>query len=101
MSVLAVSRRFWKRCPQEYRLSPRTVAHFRKVLGDAGILVDPDDVNGLAQAIHRTLTDEAFAIACAERGLARARQFSWDRAAIALHRAYEAAFANRCRAKYV
>jgi len=66
-----------------------------EVLGDAGLLVDPDDVNGLAQAIDRMLTDEAFAIACAERGLARARQFSWDRAAIALHRAYQSAVVNR------
>jgi glycosyltransferase involved in cell wall biosynthesis len=68
-----------------------------EVLGDAGILVDPDDVNELAQAMHRMLTDEAVATACAERGLARSRLFSWDRAAMALHRAYEAAHANRRR----
>jgi glycosyltransferase involved in cell wall biosynthesis len=69
-----------------------------EVLGDAGILVDPDNVHALADAIHRMLTDEAFAIACAERGLARARQFSWNGAATALRGAYEAALANHCRA---
>jgi glycosyltransferase involved in cell wall biosynthesis len=68
-----------------------------EVLGDAGILVDPDEVDQLAQAIHRMLTDEAFATGCAERGLTRARQFTWDRSAVALHHAYEAARATRRR----
>ena len=66
-----------------------------EVLGDAGTLVDPDDIEALAEAMHRALTDEAFAIACAQRGLARAREFSWDRAAVALRGAYETAIAYR------
>ena len=66
-----------------------------EVLGDAGTLVDPDDAEALAAAMHRMLTDEAFATACAQRGLARARDFSWDRAALTLRGAYEAALANR------
>jgi alpha-1,3-rhamnosyl/mannosyltransferase len=71
-----------------------------EVLGDAGILVDPDDPHALADAMHRMLTDEAFAVACAERGLARARTFSWNRAATALHGAYQAAVAHHCAAEY-
>ncbi|MBI3048836.1 MAG: glycosyltransferase family 4 protein [Acidobacteria bacterium] len=66
-----------------------------EVLGDAGLLVDPDDAEGLAAALERMLTDEAFADQCAARGLARAREFSWDRAATTLHVAYQAAIANR------
>lgn len=66
-----------------------------EVLGNAGPLVDPDDVEALSAAMHRILTDEVFAIACAQRGLARAREFSWDRAAIVLRRAYETAIAHR------
>ena len=66
-----------------------------EVLGDAGVLVDPDDVPVLAAAMHRMLTDEAFAADCAKRGLARAQEFSWDRAAKVLHGAYEAAIANK------
>ena len=66
-----------------------------EVLGDAGTLVDPDDAEALAAAMHRMLTDEAFEIACAQRGLARAREYSWDRAAAALRGAYETALANR------
>lgn len=66
-----------------------------EVLGDAGLLVEPDDVEGLCAAIDRLLADEGFAAACAARGLARARGFSWDRAAATLHEAYRAAVASR------
>jgi len=66
-----------------------------EVLGDAGLLVDPDDVEGLAAAMERMLTDEALAAACAARGLARAGEFSRARTAAALHGAYEAAIARR------
>lgn len=66
-----------------------------EVLGDAGLLVDPDDTDGLSAALERMLTDAAFAGGCAARGLARAREFSWDRAAATLHGAYQAAVANR------
>jgi glycosyltransferase involved in cell wall biosynthesis len=52
-----------------------------EVLGDAGLLVDADDVTGLAGAIERVLGDEAFAVTCAARGVERARQFRWSRAA--------------------
>ena len=66
-----------------------------EVLGDAGTLVDPDDGKALAAAMHRMVTDEVFATACARRGLARAREFSWDHAALTLRGAYETALANR------
>jgi glycosyltransferase involved in cell wall biosynthesis len=66
-----------------------------EVLGNAGTLVDPDDADALADAIHRSLTDDAFASACAQRGLDRAREFSWEQAALTLHGAYEMALANR------
>jgi len=66
-----------------------------EVLGDAGILVDPDDEEQFAEAIHRMVKDDAFAMRCAECGLVRARQFSWQCAAAALRRAYEAAIETR------
>ena len=66
-----------------------------EVLGDAGTLVDPDDTEALATGMQRVLTDDAFATACAQRGLGRARAFSWERSALTLHGAYEAAIANR------
>jgi glycosyltransferase involved in cell wall biosynthesis len=68
-----------------------------EVLGDAGVLIDPTDAEGLAAALDRMLTNHALSLGCAERGLARARQFSWACAAQSLRGAYQAAIGARCR----
>ncbi|MDI3488683.1 MAG: hypothetical protein PWR26_1400, partial [Methanosarcinales archaeon] len=52
-----------------------------EVVGDAGIMVDPHDVDALADAMERVLTDESLREDMRRRGLERARQFSWDEAA--------------------
>lgn len=52
-----------------------------EVVGSAGQLVDPTDVNALADAIHRVITDNALAASMAEQGLSRADRFSWQAAA--------------------
>jgi alpha-1,3-rhamnosyl/mannosyltransferase len=66
-----------------------------EVAGDAAVLVDAMDVDGLARAIDRALHDEAHARDLAARGLARASSFSWERTAAATRRAYVAAMARR------
>ena len=72
-----------------------------EVLGDAGVLVDPTDVEQIASAIHRMVSDDAFAKRCAECGLVRARRFSWKCAATSLRCAYEAAIDTRRRRRSV
>ncbi|MFQ5855093.1 MAG: glycosyltransferase family 4 protein [Anaerolineae bacterium] len=52
-----------------------------EVVGSAGLLVDPTDVNALAEAIHRVLTDDTLAPSMAAKGLARAERFSWKASA--------------------
>jgi glycosyltransferase involved in cell wall biosynthesis len=49
-----------------------------EVLGDAGLLVDPDDAAGMANAIERMIEDETFAATLAAKGLVRSRQFTWE-----------------------
>jgi glycosyltransferase involved in cell wall biosynthesis len=65
-----------------------------EVLGDAGLLVDPARPSEIAAAIDRLLTDEAFAAGCAARGVARAREFSWERTARRVYDAYHDACAS-------
>ena len=48
-----------------------------EVVGDAGLLIAPDDTAGFADAMERLLADEGLARRCAERGIERARAFSW------------------------
>ncbi len=49
--------------------------------GDAALLIDPRDVEALAAAIDRLLSDEALRADLRARGLERAKLFSWQRAA--------------------
>jgi glycosyltransferase involved in cell wall biosynthesis len=66
-----------------------------EVLGDAGLLVNPDDPDEIAGAIERLLSDPALSAACAARGLERARAFEWQRAARQVYGAYERAIEHR------
>jgi glycosyltransferase involved in cell wall biosynthesis len=52
-----------------------------EVAGDSALLVDPNDVAAISQAIQNLLTDEPLRNSLRSRGLARAQQFTWDRAA--------------------
>lgn len=52
-----------------------------EVVGDTGLLLDPDDVDGMREALRRLLEDRAFAQDLGQRGLVRSRSFSWDRCA--------------------
>ena len=52
-----------------------------EVIGDATLSVSPDDVQGAAEAMRRLAEDAHLRQDLCERGKARARLFSWDRAA--------------------
>ncbi len=61
-----------------------------EVAGDAALLVEPHDVDGLAAALQRALSDEALRRQMIARGLAQAARFSWAKAAqetLAVYRA--------------
>lgn len=49
-----------------------------EVVGDAGLLVDVGDRDGLAEALVRVLVDEALAADLRRRGPLRAARFTWD-----------------------
>ncbi len=70
-----------------------------EVLGDAGQLVEPEDADGMADAMERLLYDTRLAAQAVARGHRRAGDFSWVAAATALHGAYRLAIdAQRRRA---
>lgn len=54
-----------------------------EVVGDAGLLVDPLDVDALRRAIERILEDEPLAAKLAAAGRKRARTFTWEKTAAA------------------
>jgi len=66
-----------------------------EVVGEAGLVVEPEDREALAGAMERMLTDEAFAAASAAKGLQRARRFRWANTASCVLDAFERALQIR------
>lgn len=62
-----------------------------EVVAEAGMIADPEDETGFAQAILSVVRDPARTAALQERGLERARSFTWDRAARETRAVYGAA----------
>jgi glycosyltransferase involved in cell wall biosynthesis len=52
-----------------------------EVAGDAALLFDPDDPDAAADALLRLLDEGRFRLELRERGLERARGFTWERTA--------------------
>jgi len=60
-----------------------------EVAGDAALLVDPLDADGLATAMQQALGDEGLRARMVERGLRQAARFTWRAAAQQLLAIYE------------
>jgi glycosyltransferase involved in cell wall biosynthesis len=60
-----------------------------EVTGDAALLVDPYDPHAIAEGIHQVLTDRGLSCDLRRRGLARARQFSWEQSVRRVREIYE------------
>jgi len=56
------------------------VSSLPEVVGEAGMLVDPYDVDALAQAISTVLQDDGLKREMSRKGIAQAQKFSWEKA---------------------
>jgi glycosyltransferase involved in cell wall biosynthesis len=52
-----------------------------EVAGDAALLVDPYDVDAIADAMYRLVTDEALRAELTRRGAENVKRFSWEKCA--------------------
>jgi len=55
------------------------VSSLPEVVGDAALMIDPYDPGAIAAAMRRVLEDSTLRAHLRTRGLARAREFSWER----------------------
>ena len=60
-----------------------------EVVGDTAVLVDPYRPEDIAEGMFKCLTDSSFREKLIEKGKERAREFTWERAAMQTVRAYE------------
>jgi glycosyltransferase involved in cell wall biosynthesis len=70
-----------------------------EIAGGAALLVDPDDVAGLAEAMERVSLDDRLAAELRSRGLRRAAEFSWTRSALTLLSELRTAAESRLRVR--
>ena len=52
-----------------------------EVVGDAGLLFNPNDTEDIANAVLRLLTDKTLKAKMIEKGFARVKEFSWEKTA--------------------
>lgn len=52
-----------------------------EIVGDGGLLLPPDDVEGMARALVRLATDDGLYIDMSSRALAQAAKFTWEHTA--------------------
>ena len=67
------------------------VSSMPEIAGDAALLVDPHDVDSIAQALERVLVDRTLRERMAEEGIRRSQPFTWERTARETLAAYEEA----------
>ena len=58
-----------------------TTSSLPELIGEAGLQVDPLDVNAIATAMQRLATDDSLRADLRERGYVQARRFTWESAA--------------------
>ena len=65
-----------------------------EVVGDAGLLISPDNSEEWCETMCRLVDDEALRESLAKLGPERAREFTWERSAVILEDAYRHALAT-------
>ncbi|MBI2607532.1 MAG: glycosyltransferase family 4 protein [Candidatus Doudnabacteria bacterium] len=53
------------------------VSSLPEVVGEAGVMVDPNSTDSIAQGLFKILSDKNLQKELGEKGIARARQFTW------------------------
>jgi glycosyltransferase involved in cell wall biosynthesis len=71
------------------------VSSMPEVTGDAAVLVNPYDVSSIVEGIERVLRDPELSAELRRRGIARAREFSWQRSVERTRQVYQEVCAPR------
>jgi glycosyltransferase involved in cell wall biosynthesis len=66
-----------------------SVSSLPEVVGEAAVIVNPENVFDIARGMREVLLDETLRGWLIEEGIKKARQFSWERTAAEVLQAYE------------
>lgn len=68
-----------------------------EIAGEAGILIDPYDVNSLTEGMYKVLTNSELGQDLRKKGLQRAKLFSWERCARETLKVYEQLYERKIK----
>jgi len=68
-----------------------------EVAGRAAILVDPEDTDALAQTLQQLAANEVLRRELGQRGIERAREFTWEKAVRRTWNVYQAVLSDSRR----
>jgi len=66
-----------------------------EVAGDAGLLVNPEDSQAISDAVFKLHADPYYYHRLVQKGLERAKLFTWEKSAEKIAQVYETALANQ------
>jgi 2-polyprenyl-3-methyl-5-hydroxy-6-metoxy-1,4-benzoquinol methylase len=72
------------------------VTSIPEVVGDAGILVDPNSIDEISQAIYRVMSNPELRVEMKKKGFEKAQMFSWKTAARKTLSIYEEEYPKLC-----
>lgn len=67
------------------------ISSIPEIIGDAGIMIDPYDINGLTNAIEKVITDKILQQSLITKGIERAKMFRWEDTALKTIESYNKA----------
>jgi O-antigen biosynthesis alpha-1,2-mannosyltransferase len=70
------------------------VSALPEVTGDAALLVNPADTDAIAEGLRKLIDDPQLGQELVQKGLARSREFTWERAVEKTWKVYEELLAN-------
>ena len=60
-----------------------------EIVGDVGLLIDPDDTSSITEALHKALTDLEWRTSMQQKALVRAKSFTWEQTAKTILEVYD------------
>jgi glycosyltransferase involved in cell wall biosynthesis len=75
------------------------VSSLPEVVGGAAVLVDPYDVDAIVDGLRRVLTNPTLAAEMRQKGIERAREFSWERSVAKTWGVYQQIAGSRANAE--
>jgi glycosyltransferase involved in cell wall biosynthesis len=71
------------------------ISSLPEIVGDAGVLINPNDILQLVENLEKILVDEELRTELIQKGLERSKLFTWKKCAVSTYEIYEAVYQGK------